>query len=398
MNQIRTLFITAILVLCPVVVGYAQDTKAYEEKKARLEREIAIIDKQLAENASQSSSMLSDLTLIRKNISNRKSLVNEADRRVRQYSDSIYLAQREINRLQARIDTLTSHYAKLVRSAYKNRDARVWYMYMLASDNLGQAFRRFGYFKNLSSQMKSEAKDIRVMQEELEGKKQRLTAIKAEAEALKAERVKELEKLKKDEAKADSVVKKLQKDKKKYQNQLASKKKEVNALNRQIAKLIEEAMKADDPKKQKSSSKKSAPVDMKLDGEFSKNKGKLPWPADGPVVGTFGKHYHPVYKNLELPSNNGIDVALAKGSDVKAVFDGTVTQVITMPGYNQCVLVQHGNYFTLYCKMKSVSVKVGEKVKTGQKLGTIDTINGQTQLHFEVWKGSTPQNPESWLR
>ena len=387
-----------MLVLCPVRVGYAQDTKAYEEKKARLEREIAIIDKQLAENASQSSSMLSDLTLIRKNISNRKSLVNEADRRVRQYSDSIYLAQREINRLQARIDTLTSHYAKLVRSAYKNRDARVWYMYMLASDNLGQAFRRFGYFKNLSSQMKSEAKDIRAMQEELEGKKQRLTAMKAEAEALKAERVKELEKLKKDEAKADSVVKKLQKDKKKYQNQLASKKKEVNALNRQIAKLIEEAMKADDPKKQKSSSKKSAPVDMKLDGEFSKNKGKLPWPADGPVVGTFGKHYHPVYKNLELPSNNGIDVALAKGSDVKAVFDGTVTQVITMPGYNQCVLVQHGNYFTLYCKMKSVSVKVGEKVKTGQKLGTIDTINGQTQLHFEVWKGSTPQNPESWLR
>ena len=387
-----------MLVLCPVVVGYAQDTKAYEEKKARLEREIAIIDKQLAENASQSSSMLSDLTLIRKNISNRKSLVNEADRRVRQYSDSIYLAQREINRLQARIDTLTSHYAKLVRSAYKNRDARVWYMYMLASDNLGQAFRRFGYCKNLSSQMKSEAKDIRVMQEELEGKKQRLTAMKAEAEALKAERVKELEKLKKDEAKADSVVKKLQKDKKKYQNQLASKKKEVNALNRQIAKLIEEAMKADDPKKQKSSSKKSAPVDMKLDGEFSKNKGKLPWPADGPVVGTFGKHYHPVYKNLELPSNNGIDVALAKGSDVKAVFDGVVTQVITMPGYNQCVLVQHGNYFTLYCKMKSVSVKVGEKVKTGQKLGTIDTINGQTQLHFEVWKGSTPQNPESWLR
>jgi septal ring factor EnvC (AmiA/AmiB activator) len=394
----RLKLIYILMLLCVSAGALAQNTAAQEEKKARLEREIAIIDKQLAENASQSSSMLSDLTLIRKNISNRKSLVNEADRRVRQYSDSIYLAQREINRLQARIDTLTSHYAKLVRSAYKNRDARVWYMYMLASDNLGQAFRRFGYFKNLSSQMKSEAKDIRVMQEELEGKKQRLTAMKAEAEALKAERVKELEKLKKDEAKADSVVKKLQKDKKKYQNQLASKKKEVNALNRQIAKLIEDAMKADDPKKQKSSSKKSAPVDMKLDGEFSKNKGKLPWPADGPVVGTFGKHYHPVYKNLELPANNGIDVALAKGSDVKAVFDGTVTQVITMPGYNQCVLVQHGNYFTLYCKMKSVSVKVGEKVKTGQKLGTIDTINGQTQLHFEVWKGSTPQNPESWLR
>lgn len=398
MNRyIKAIFITAVLVLCAVRTGYAQDTKAYEEKKAKLEREIAIIDKQLAENASQSSSMLSDLTLIRKNISNRKALVNEADRRVRQYSDSIYLAQREINKLQARIDTLTSHYARLVRSAYKNRDARVWYMYMLASDNLGQAFRRFGYFRNLSSQMKSEAKDIRLMQEELESKKQRLSGLKAEAEALKAERVKELDKLKKDEAKADSVVKKLQKDKKKYQNQLAAKKKEVNALNRQIAKLIADAMKTDGQKKQ-STSKKSVPVDMKLDGEFSKNKGKLPWPADGPVVGTFGKHYHPVYKNLELPSNNGIDIAVAKGSEIKSVFDGVVTQIITMPGYNQCVLVQHGNYFTLYCKMKSVFVKVGDKVKTGQKVGTIDTINGQTQLHFEVWKSGDPQNPEKWLR
>ena len=108
----------------------AQDTRVQEERKARLEREIAIIDRQLAENASQSSSMLSDLTLIRKKISNRKALVTEADRQVRKYADSIYLTNREITRLQVRIDTLTSHYSRLVMSAYKNRDARVWYMYM----------------------------------------------------------------------------------------------------------------------------------------------------------------------------------------------------------------------------------------------------------------------------
>ena len=93
-----------------------------------------------------------------------------------------------------------------------------------------------------------------------------------------------------------------------------------------------------------------------------------------------------------------MDIALSKGTEVKAVFDGVVTQVFVMPGYNQCVLVQHGNYFTLYCKMKSVAVKAGTKVKTGETLGTIDTINGQTQLHFEVWKGKDPQNPEQWLR
>lgn len=267
---------------------------------------------------------------------------------------------------------------------------------MFASDNLGQAFRRFGYFRNLSTQMKNEAKSIRTMQDELALKQERLALLKKDAQAVKAERQKELDNLRKDESKADSVVKKLQKDRKKYQSQLASKKKEINALNREIERLIANAMNKDG---QKTGSKKpKASVDMKLDAEFSKNKGKLPWPADGPVVSRFGKHYHPVYKNLELPPNNGVDIALAKGEHVKAVFDGVVSQVLVMPGYNQCVLVQHGNYFTLYCKMKNIAVKAGDKVKTGQLIGDIDTINGQTQLHFEVWKGKDPQNPETWLR
>ena len=265
-------------------------------------------------------------------------------------------------------------------------------MYMFASDNLGQAFRRFGYFRNLSTHMKNEARTIRTMQDELAVRKDELAKMKASAEAVKKERVQELEKLRKDEAKADGVVKKLQKDRKKYQNQLAAKKKEVNALNREIARIIASAMTVDSKKKEKK------PVDLKLDGEFSKNKGKLPWPADGPVVSGFGKHFHPVYKNLELPPNNGVDIALAKGTQVCSVFDGVVAQVIVMPGYNQCVLVQHGNYFTLYCKMKNLLVVQGDKVKTGQALGTIDTINGQTQLHFEIWKGKNPQNPENWLR
>lgn len=388
-----TVLALSLLVFAPGVK--AQDTRAQEERKARLEREIAIIDRQLAENASQSSSMLSDLTLIRKKISNRKALVTEADRQVRKYADSIYLTNREITRLQVRIDTLTSHYSRLVMSAYKNRDARVWYMYMFASDNLGQAFRRFGYFRNLSSQMKSEAQRIRDMQDELAVKKERLDRMKKESEAVKASRQKELDELRKDENKADGVVKRLQKDRKKYQNQLTAKKKEVNALNREIARIIAAAMKTDDQKKK---DQVRAQLDMKLDAEFANNQGKLPWPADGPVMSRFGKQYHPVYKNLELPPNNGVDIALAKGTSVNAVFDGVVTQVFVMPGYNQCVLVQHGNYFTLYCKMKGLVVKAGDKVKTGQALGTIDTINGQTQLHFEVWKGKTPQNPEQWLR
>ena len=369
----------------------AQDTKVQEAKKARLEREIAIIDKQLKENASKSSSMLSDLELIRKKVSNRKELVAESDRQVKRYNDDIYLAQVKINRLQERVDVLIENYAKLVRSAYKNRDTRVWYMYMLASENLGQAFRRMGYFRNLSEMMKTEARNIREMQEELEAQKSELQALKREAEQLKKVRVKELEDLRADEKRADAVVKKLQKDKKKYQSQLAAKKKEVVALNREIERIVAAAVKP------KSSGKKTV-VDTKLDAAFANNKGKLPWPADGPVVARFGKHYHPVYKNLELPPNNGIDIALSKGTQIRAVFDGVVKQVMVMPGYNQCVLIQHGNYFTLYCKLKSLNVAEGDKVKTSDIIGSVDAIGGQVQLHFEVWKGAKPQNPEGWLK
>ena len=394
MRQILKIFPIVLLWICAAAGAYAQDTKAQEAKKAKLEREIAIIDKQLAENASRSNAMLSNLTLIRKKVSNRKALVDESDRQIRKYSDDIYLKQRQINRMQARIDTLTSHYSRLVVSAYKNRDTRLWYMYMLSSDNLGQAFRRYAYFKNLSSQMNDEARKIKEAQEELVKEREALAALKKEAQDLKNERVKELEKLRSEEAQADKVVKNLQKNKKTYQQQLAAKKKQVNALNREIEKILNAAVK----QSSSSSSRKSAPVDYKLAEEFSKNKGKLPWPADGAVVGRFGRQFHPVFKNLELPPNNGIDIAVSKNSDVKCVFKGVVKQVFVMPGYNQCVLISHGNYFTFYCKLKTVNVKAGDKVGTSDSIGKVDTINGDTQLHFEVWQNTKPQNPESWLR
>lgn len=373
---------------------FAQDTSSQEAKKARLEREIAIIDQQLAENATRSNAMLSNLTLIRKKVSNRKAMVAESDRQIRKYSDDMYLKQRQINRLQARVDTLTDHYSRLVVSAYKNRDSRIWYMYMLASDNLGQAFRRYSYFKNLSSQMNDEARKIKAAQEELVRERESLAAMKRDAQKVKDERVKELEKLRSEEAQADKVVKNLQKNRKTYQKQLSSKKKQIDALNKEIERIVANAMKGQSG----SSGKKQEPIDYKLAEEFSKNKGKLPWPVNGPVVGRFGRQFHPVFKNLELPPNNGIDVAVGKGTEVKSVFKGVVKQVFVMPGYNQCVLIRHGNYFTFYCKLKTVNVKAGDKVGTGDVIGKVDTINGDTQLHFEVWQNTKPQNPETWLR
>ncbi len=392
-NTLSRIVLLLSLLLSAAMAGTAQDIKEHESRKAQLEKEIAILDRQISANASKSRDALSQLMLIRKRIANRKELVAESDRQIKVFSDRIYLTQKQINRLQERVDTLSDYYARLVKSAYRNRDAKIWYMYIIASEDLGQAFRRYSYFRNLSDQMKDQAEKIRLAKAELEVEKEGLRKLKDDAEKLREQRRRELASLQKEEQQQASVVNSLKRNRTRYENELAAKKKQVTALNREIERLVAAAIKAS----QKSDTKKKE-IDYRLAEEFAGNKGKLPWPVDGVVVDRFGQHYHPVFTKVKLPFNNGITIAVNAGSAVNAVFDGVVKQIVVMPGYNQCVLVQHGNYFSFYCKLKTTSVKAGDKVKTGQKIGVVDTINGDTQLHFQVWKGQSPQNPEIWLR
>ena len=381
-------FFLALMMFCPLTG--AQDTSAHREQKEKLEKEIELINRQLSSTDSKSRSALSNYNLLSKKISNRKKLLEASRRKEREIADQIYLKQKEINSLQASCDTLAAHYDRLVLSAYKNRDSRIWYMYILASDDLSQAYRRYGYFKSLASQIQTQAAIIEEQKAELLRQKAALQEMKTLQKRQSEESGRELDRLTGEQKDASKLVDRLKKEKKRYQKELAAKKKQVEALDREIARIVREAMK-------KSPSGKTE-IDRALATEFSKNKGLLPWPADGPVVEPFGERYHQVYKNIKLPKNNGIDIALKSGTAVCCVFDGVVKQVLVMPGYNQCVLVQHGNYFTFYCKLRNVKVKSGQKVTTGQQLGVVDTINKETQLHFQVWKDTTPQNPESWLK
>lgn len=387
--------IAALLALAAGCPLHGQDTRAYESRKAKLEKDIALIDRQLKDNASRSSTALNSLTLIRKKISDRKELLEESEGQLADISEKISLKNSEIRKTQNRLDTLTLYYGKLVRSAYKNRSPSVWYMYILASENVGQAFRRIGYLRNLSSEMNRQGEKIISTKEELDREADSLAVLQKKAQVIRDSRAAEMSRLKNEESQSEKLVSQLQKNRTKYQNELASKKRQVDALNREIQRLIASAVKGG--KSGRSATSKTT-VDTKLDAEFSRNKGKLPWPADGPVVDHFGQHYHPVFKSVKLPFNNGITMALDKDSPVKAVFDGTVKQIVVMPGYNKCVLVQHGGYFTFYCKLGFVSVKPGDKIKTGEVIGTVDNIDNQYQLHFQIWKGTTPQNPELWLK
>lgn len=381
------------------IPAYSQNTRTQEARRARLQKEIAILDEQIRANSAKSANAMSRLTLISGKVDSRKRLIEESDREISEYSDSIARKEREISVIKARLDTLSAHYARLVRGAYINRSPKVWYMYILASDNIGQAFRRYGYLRDLSRQMNVQASKIIDIREELEKESAKLTAMKRGAEAVRAQRVSEMNKLKAEEDEARSLVSQLKKNKRKYQSDLSRKQREVEALNREIERIIRSATEGTGKSgKGSSQTVTRKPIDYTLAKKFEANKGKLPWPADGPVVDHFGQRFHPVYTNLKLPFNNGVTIALPAGTEIKAVFDGVVKQIVVMPGYNKCILVQHGNYFSFYCKLGTVSVKAGDKVKTGQVVGTVDTIGGETQLHFQIWSGRTPQNPETWLR
>ena len=382
MKRLAIILIVGLL----ATTAYAQSSK--QSSKEKLEKEIELLDKRLKENEKKSSSAQKSLKLASRKVSASKKLVEESNKEIKAIDLKVSEKEGEIQLLDTRIDTLSLYFNRLVRNAYINRDGRVWFMYLLSSDNLGQGLKRFGYFKGLAGKMNSLARNLKEAKAALELEKKELVDLRGQAETLRNSQQKQLDKLKAAEKQNQKLVNQLSRDKAKYQKELAAKKKQVEALNKELNRMIGQK-----------GGKNAKPVDTKLSGEFSANKGKLPWPvSNGSVVETFGQHYHPVYKSVKLPFNNGINIATAAGAEVKSVFDGEVKQVIVMPGYNQCVLVQHGEYFTFYCKLGSVRVKAGEKVKTGQVLGKVETIGGETELHFQLWEGRSPKDPELWLR
>ena len=248
-----------------------------------------------------------------------------------------------------------------------------------------------GPYAGISNKIRRGA-TVAVQEMKTNGIDARLEQLKAGSMQTRNEREKERQSLSSEEREANSLVVKLSRQEKAMQRELRQKQKEVERLNKEIERILAEAV-------QQQKDGTGEKVDYALSAKFGDNKGRLPWPVKGVVIQKFGQNYHPVFKNLKMPYNNGINISAAAGSTACAVFDGVVKQILVMPGYDQCVLVQHGEYFTFYCKLKRVYVKAGDRVSTGGRIGDISlNEDGNAELHFQLWKGTAKQNPENWLR
>lgn len=379
---------TLLVLLSP---AQAQDIDRHKELKKKIEQEISFIDNQLKSLNTKQKATRENLTLIQKKASDRKAVISQLDVQIRDAEQKIEAKNAEIAKLQGEIDTLGAYYSRLVYNAYKNRDTKAWFMYVLASENIGQGYRRLSYIKNLSATVNEQAEKIRIKREELESEKKLLEGMMAQALKAKNERQREYKTLVAEEKETQGIIKEISRNQGKYRKELAAKRKEVEKLNREIQQMVQKSVAAD--------KKKNLPVDTKLSGSFEQNKGRLGWPvARGVITEQFGVHFHPVYKNIKLPENNGITIRTDKNAEVHCVFEGTVKQIVMMQGYGQCVLVQHGAYYTFYCKLRKVTVKSGQKVATGQVLGYLEGDGKASSIHFQIWKGTQKQNPEAWLR
>lgn len=380
-----------MLLVLTVASAAAQDVTSKQERKQELEKEIKFIDGQLKNLSSKAKATTEHLTLIRRKVTDRRSVISDIEAQIRETEQRIRVKNAEIESLTREMDTLTVYFERLVYNTYKNRNPKVWFMYVLGSEDIGQGYRRLRYLKNLSTVVNEQGEKIVSLREQLEKEKAQLAEERQKALEMKKLRQGEVKKLEGEEAESRKLMNDITRSRKKYQGDLEAKRREVNRLNKEIESLLSKTVKAQ--KKQKQS------VDVALSSKFDQNRGKLPWPvAQGIIVERFGIHTHPVYKNIKLPENNGVTISTTSGAQALCVFDGVVKQVVVIPGYNQCVLVQHGEFFTFYCKLAKVTVKAGDSLKTGQALGTLETDGGATTIHFQIWKGTVKQNPENWLR
>lgn len=421
--------IVFLSVLLISISSFAQNTKIKELEQQRKNalREISNTDKLLKETKKSTTSLLERIQLISNQIFSRQKVLSLLEQEVVGIEGEQKRIEDEIVILEADLKSKQKNYSKAIDGMLKNRQSENKILFVLSGKSLSESYRRLRYLQDYAEWRKNQADEIKEQSQKLKDRKSALAKAKMEKTTLLQQRASEQANLKKEETDYQQEVGEAQKKQKDLQKILTQKKQQADALDRQIAKLIaeevarqereakrkaEEKARAEAAKRNKGTTPKevkpakettSAPVvsseNIALSNDFASNKGRLPYPISGnyTITTRFGSHQH---SRFVTTSSSGIDIRSQAGAEAKSVFSGEVTYVASIPGYNTCIIIRHGNYYTFYGNIQNISVRQGDKVKTGQSLGKLytDLDLGFSQIHFQLWNGTTKLNPEPWLR
>jgi septal ring factor EnvC (AmiA/AmiB activator) len=397
-------FIFFILLVFSHLDGYAQSKRQLEleERRRELQQEIRQITNLLFAGKKEKKSVVSVVEDLNYKISVRKNLMRITNQQANLLTREINSNQNEISKRRDKLKILKDDYGNMIVKSYKNRAAENKLMFLLSSSNFQQAYRRLQYIKQYADYQKQQAIIIKQETENLKRLNQDLLRQKREKQKLVAENKAAKASLDKELKAQQVLISSIQKNLSKFTAQIKSKQKESEKLDREIRKLIREAIAASNKKAGKSTKLATfslTPEQKILAANFTTNKGKLPWPvASGVVKMRFGTNPSPIDPTIKIKSN-GVRIATNKGEQVRAVFEGTVQGIMTPKNGNNAIMIRHGNYITVYKNLSKFYVNKGEKVSTKQVIGEVITnkTSGESILSFGIYKDSSIQNPSHWI-
>ena len=389
-----------LLILIPVL-SLAQDKKAaLEAQKKRLQQEIVQINALIKTSAKKRANVLTQVETVQLKMDRQDALIRLTNRQINRLNQEINVNLRNIEKLRAELTSLKKDYAEMVVSARKNQSTQNRLMFLLSSESFWQAYKRMAYMKQYAAYRKQQGEQIAAKTKALQQYTTDLVAQRKDKKQLIEENRKAQKELDSIRKRQNTLVLELKKREKNYTAQIKKKQKQREAIDKEIARLIREAIAASNKKAgTKTGGFVLTPEAKALAASFVSNKGRLPWPVEkGIVTQRFGTQRHPVVRTTTIKSN-GVTLSVPAGATARSVFEGIVLNIMQFKGSNPIVLVQHGNYITGYKNLSKVYVKKGDRITAKQAIGQIFTNKdtGKTTLQFSLFQNTTPQNPALWL-
>ena len=372
---------------------YSQQSRSSLEK----ERDVNLVKIQEAETILKETEKSKNITVgklnvINKQIRNRQSLISNLRSDIKVQSDEIILIRNLIISLKRDLRILNNEYSDMIYSSYKSRSSLDKLTYIFSSKDYNQMFRRFNYIFQYSKFRKNQIIEINKVYEELEYQENNLSDVNKKQKKLLDDELSENNKLQKLKGRQRKIISDLNKKQRNLRKEISERKVALENLDKLIRDII---------RREKEALLKNGDDDINLleitEG-FEANIGKFEWPVkSGFISNKFGEHPHPIIKNIKV-KNDGIDIQTSKSSQVHAIYDGKVSTVAFIPGMNNVVIINHGEYYTLYAKLKNLKVQKGDIISEKQVIADLVTNNdGITQLQFQIWKNNIKLNPENWI-
>ncbi len=394
----RIIFILLLCVSCPEIWGQSNSViEKMRRERAEMEEQIARQEKILLSTETDISSQISNLNIITAKLKERSRILEKTRGEVRSLDREYTRIEKEILQLQEEQDQCKERYAEACRFYQRQNSSFNPLTFILASESFREMSRRARYISEYSNSLQEMAQEIRMKQDTLQDRREQVEILKKEKLELQSVQQKNEQEARNEEKQQQKLVNQLKNKRSSLKKEITAQQKKMTELSKEIDRQIQLAINED---KNRNAGNQQPQEDVKLSGSFESNKGRLPMPITGPylVVGEYGVQNVAGMKDVRQ-NNLGIDIQGRDGAQARAVFDGTVSSIFQQGKGQIGVLIRHGSYISVYCNLSETRLKKGDKVKTQDIVGNIQTSeDGTPVLHFQLHKESARLNPSDWIR